>query len=344
MANWLRLLQKSDSIIRLYGVTREAAQGNPEAREYLKKNGIWDIADIWREGGGSAARLAVQAARDVWAGNKPNVVDGEFRVLDSPPWEHFLNRLIQQPNSANIIVGPTGQGKTQLAIKLAARLSEAHGYTVNWCCLFPGDVPDFGKTISLSTLVKRMNRLQSYLQATQDEDEEDLLGDTPAPKNEKKEPPVLPPQNRVVVIDEVGMAMSSNAQDPARRAALRALAESRHVRWHVVWIGQQLGQFPMGLLAQSICWIKRPDGREAELDRMDVPLVRHLWGAAREAHESLRSSEWYAEPWKHQKAWAYVDAQSINGGPGYQGLCPFSLYKTGEQAEPAAIGEDDADA
>lgn len=338
MSQLLRLLQKSPDIVRLYGVARDAAHGDPRALDYLKREGLYDIAEIWRTGGGVAARQLVQTAREVIRPTGEDVIDAEYREVGGPPWDAFLRRVFAQPNGAHIILGPVGSGKTSLAIKLAHRFHLAHGYKVNTVSMYPEDLPDFATPISTETLVKRMNMLRAYLRAVEDEDADDELDDK-VDDDKSQAPARLPPRRRVIIIDEAGMTLSSNPHDPVRQAALRALAQCRHVNWQVIYIGQLAGQFPLGLLGQSIVWVKRPDGREMDTDRISEPFVRRLWEQATEAFHNLRSYQWYGgeEAWQTPKSWAFVDAQSVNGGPGFSGLVPFTPYQSGEGDD----GEDD---
>jgi hypothetical protein len=200
------------------------------------------------------------------------------------------------------------------------------GYRVEACNMYADDCPPFAVTISTDTLVARMKKLGDYLKSLADEDTED--GEK---KAEPKPPKSMPPRNRIVIIDEAALAMSTAASDPARRAALQALAESRHLSWHVIYIGQLAGQLPTGLLGQAVVWIKEPGGREFQTDRQNNPAVRDLWTRATAAFDGLREYPFYKEPWLNRKCWAYCDCPSLNGVAGYTGLLPFLPWTPGEE-------------
>ncbi len=245
------------------------------------------------------------------------MIDGEYRVIeDGPPWRSFLNRLLHEKFGAHIILGQPGTGKTSLGVRLAERLSMALGYRIEGVNMYPEDLPETAVTIGMDTLTKRMKQLKQYLDslATPDEDEKESEGEEGTAG--------LPPTHRVILIDEAILAMSSSPMDPGRRAALQALAQCRHLSWIVIYIGQWAGQLPVALLSNSVVWVKQPTGREAETDR-DHPVVKKLWQDATEGFKSLRGWEWYIQPWKDKRSWAYCDCKSLNGGRGYQGMIPF---------------------
>ena len=346
MASLFRLLQKSDTVIRLYGMARRAAEGDPEAIEHLRRNGLYDIAELYRDGGGAAARAAVAAAREVWRPTDPNVIEGEFREVQSAPWEGFVKRLVRQPCGAHILIGPVGQGKTTLAKKLAQRVHEELGFGVECVNMYGEDVPEFASIIRSDTLVRRMQQLKWHLDSLADNsDEFRELEDQPLDPTVKRPtgPVAMPAKRKVIIIDEASLSLSTSPHDPARRAAIQALASCRHLDWVVILIGQWLSLIPLQVLAQSAVWFKKPDGKEPQTDR-DNPLVREMWQEAIEAFADLPRSPWYQPPYKTPKAWAYCYCQSLNGQAGYTGLVPFTpAVGTPQDAAPNQVDEENAE-
>lgn len=330
MLDALQLLQKAPALTRMGTQLVRAANGDPQALAYLKGEGLYEGLDVLRPGAGESARQVVQQLRDTALGIQStlagDIVEGEYEVLEEGevgyPWSGFLRRLIKQRFGGHILLGPMGQGKTSLALKLAWHWRALHGYRVECVELYGDDRPEWAVTLGTRTLVRRMQQLKKYLDSQSVDDE--LAGLEEDEEEDDGIPATLPPIRRVIIIDEAGMAMESNAANPVRKAALRALAQCRHLDWVVLYLGQMAGQIPLPLLGQSTVWVKQPNGREIYTDR-DNPIVRDLWERATAAFAQLKGSSHYTPPHADPRAWAYCDCPSLNGmARGYTGLVPFT--------------------
>ena len=323
-----RLLSHIPDVLKMAEAAGRAAQGDEDAQKYLREDAGFDALDLlMHRGAGGAARGIVEGAKMLINGEASELAEG-----GRYPWSGFIKRLLAQKSGGHILLGTMGTGKTQLAIKLASNW-QARGFEPEFCALYPDDVPDFGKTIHIETVVKRMQGLSAYLksQASPDDDETDDYVppeeirwhfELEKTKRGSKAKPQLPPARRVVVIDEAGLVLTSSAQDPARRAALQYVAQSRHCASQVLFLGQTATQIPLPLLGQSVCWLKKPLGDEAETDR-DNPLVQLLWEKAAEAFRGLGRSPYFVPPYQDVRSWAYVYALGLR----YRGLVPWTPYQ-----------------
>jgi hypothetical protein len=328
------LLRVAPGLIKTAAQVQKAVNGDPAALEYVKQQGWKDAIELVRPGTAANIDEAIHHGKQAFSALSMavdgNIIEGEFTELDdTPPWLGFSERLQRARCGGHIILGPIGAGKTTIAKRLAEKYYLNHGYKVEAVNMYPEDVPEFASIIGIDTLVKRMRQLGKYLksQTVLDPDELEAFG------NDDDEddgiPCSLPPQRRVIIIDEAILAMSSNPNDPARRAALQALAQCRHLDWVVIYIGQWAGQLPLALLGMCTVWVKQPGGREDETDR-DHPIVKGLWRRTTEAFATIKHSSqyrYYPDP----RAWAYCDCQSLNGQPGYSGLIPFNMPGSGDE-------------
>lgn len=323
--DYLRLVNSLPTVKRIYDAVNQAKSGDPAALTYLKKQGWVDIAEIVKPGVGEVARQSFKNVTDFVKGD---YIDAEWRVVDTYPWSGFLKRLLTCPAAGHIMLGPIGSGKTSLALRLAQRYQESLGYDVETTNLYLDDRPTFGTSIGMDTLVDRMAQLSRYLASFDKADVDSTEQPAGPPVDDEWNStegvtPSLPPTNKVIVIDEAGMAMSANYADPKRRASIQALAQCRHLSWQVLYIGQMAGQLSLPLLGQSIIWIKQPNGRESRTDRQH-PVVQDLWERAMAAFEDLPHSEFYVPPYNDPRAWAFCECQSLLGKPGYTGMVPFA--------------------
>jgi hypothetical protein len=332
----LRLLHAAGPASRLLVQVQRARDGDPEAIEYIKREGWAEALDLVRPGAGRAGLDLAEALRGVRpASSAGQVIEGEFREIEAPPWHRFLRWLVQREWGGYVILGPKGQGKTMLGLRLAEVWHEQLGWPVDGLNLYGEDRPDWLRPISLGTLDRRVRILQAALRSEMDpadldvdELDEELVIPDPSASLERI-------KRRIVVLDESGMAMTNSGQDRGRRLARIVMAQARHLEWNVVYIGQLAGQMPLDLLTAEATFVKRP-GDEARLDRQQ-PIVQDLWERAGEAFRDVRRTPWYSL-YPDVRAWCYVHCPTMGGQSfGYRGLMPFTLPGA-DVAEPVEAG------
>ena len=328
--NLTRILAHIPDIIKIVENAGKAATGDPQAQEYMRKDAGYDAIDIaLHRGAGGAARGVVEGVKILLSGEGAEPTD-----LGSLPWSGFVKRLYAQESGGHILLGQMGTGKTTLAVKLAWQWNNHLGYPVEWVGFYPEDVPNFGGKAHFSTLIHRMGCLASYLKSQGVKDEDEDLDDEDG--KQPKYPAKLPPKRRIVVIDEMGMAVTRKGITAEREAVLRYLAECRHVSSLVVFLAQYASQIPLNVIGQSTIWVKKPTGSEKETDR-DNPLVRQCWEEAETAFGGLRRSGWQVPPHQDVRSWAYVHCPSLSGKPGYKGMLPFTPYDPKATPPPVTI-------
>lgn len=317
-----QLASGGDAVARLFRAYTAATRGDPAALAYFRsRQAAMDVAAVLFPGREWMVNDILDRGEDLLAVVRGLVtgqlpwVEGQFRPADSspaPPWAGFLTRLRQQDSGGHIIIGPRGSGKTTLGKKLAWVWHQELGYTPEFLNMYHSDRPSWGTTITTETLVSRIDRLHRHLKSLSQPDPDEG-------PSEVTPDPGLPPQRRVIVIDESSLAFQRGSIDTARNAVFAAMGNARHVSWLLVFIAQWARMIPLELFADVTFWVKRPRGTEARFDR-DDPFIIDLWEKAHDAFKNLKHSPWYAEPYDHPEAWAYVRSAELN----YEGLVPFT--------------------
>lgn len=317
----LRVVGQSPTIVELAGMARQAAEGDEEARKYLKEHGIFRALDVIRDGAGSAARGALKAYREV----QPETIDCEFRVIEEhDSWERFIRWLKAQRWGTYAVIGPKGAGKTELAMRLAQVWKQQTGWAVESVNVYPESRYDFVECVPTRRFINRIHGIVELLNPPEP-------GEKQEPEEPGKHRPTTPEEidralekyrRRIVVIDEMSLLVGSGGMDAGRAMVRQVMAQARHLSWLIIYIGQLCRMFPADLLNCEAVFVKQPTGREAIVDRDDA-LTQNLWTRAMEAFEEVRKEPRWAD-YPDMRAWSYVDSPSC-GVHGYQGLMPASL-------------------
>ncbi len=321
----LKALPSAAELARTLGRVRA---GDPEAVRALADFRRWQpLAEAFSP---ELARLleGIEAARDAFAYtvSKPQAVEAEF--YEPMPWSGFVSRLKAQKFGGHIIMGYMGSGKTTLALKLAWLWKEAHGYVVDAVEMDDRSRPEWARAIDTQTLLHRAHKLKAYRSATVNPDPDEERAAKPRPR--EVGPPVT---ERVILIDEAGLAIPQTPSDPVRWAIREALVYSRHVNWLVIFCAQAARLIPQDIFGLTTVWVKAPPVRsgdrvkeqlmkQADTDR-DVPYIRELYDRAAEALSRVFVSNYFAGEYADLRAWAYVESPEL----GYTGVVPFRPWE-----------------
>lgn len=324
-----RFIERAPSALKLAGGINEARKGNPEALQYLLREGWKDGLEVYNPMYRNAAEIALPRAREavslfqsVISGN---VIDGDYRVIVDP-WVDVVRHVRAETYGAHVIVGPVGSGKTNLALRLAEVWRARHGYPVYVVAGYPGDLPDWAERASMTDLYEWVETLMLYLEPAKAQELEDEEEEEKPKRRKKKRRPVTERDiramsKRVIIIDEASMSMggiSSVGRQMARDVAACAMTQCRHTKWLVIYIGQLLRHIREDLRSNATLFVKQPSGQEDLNDRSDDPFVKNTWRTAGAAFEDLRRKPWYTNQ-PDLRSWSWVRSPML-GGHGFDGV------------------------
>jgi len=324
MPDVLRLLQAAPNAIRLMDSVKRALNGDQSAIDYLRSEGWWQALEIIQPGAGGIGQQvvhhgeqAVTAIRDALQGN---IIEGEYREVLG--YDHFVRWIRRQRWGSYVIIGPKGQGKTTLALRLAQVWNNETGWPVEMVNAYPEDRLEFVEPVGTRKFIARIKRLVDLLNPPEPNRDEDDDEDTEPVEPEMLDRMLEPYKRRIIVIDEMSLAVGTSGMDAGRILVRQIMAQARHLNWLIVYIGQLTRMLPQDLLNCDVVFVKKPAGREALTDRQE-PLSMDIWERATAAFQGVRNQpEWDHYP--DVRAWAYVDCQDMGVGKGYQGMMPFS--------------------
>lgn len=331
---------------RLAAAARGAlVEGDPAARAYLASQGWKDALELAQPGLGEAASAllwhAGRARREVAEAVGAAPPDGVRVAVERYPWDAAFAYLHRVRWGSFAILGPRGEGKTTLALRLAERWRERLGYPVEAVGMYVEDRPDWVTGVLPEEIVRRAERLRAAVNAV------DTAGSVPDPieaglvaaaerRRRGRRPAAGAPRltleqaerllagyaGRILIVDEVGLNLGRGALTPLRLALLDLFNQARHLGWLVVYCAQSSRQIPPELLNGQGVFVKRPLGSEVGTDRERGP-TRDLWIEATAAFETLHQQPLWSEV-PDPRAWAWLSIADLGGGRrAWTGLAPF---------------------
>lgn len=331
VADAFRLLSALPTATKLAALISRAAKGDMAALVELKSNGWAEALDLFvAPGTGEKARNILSNGTEVYRNIQSirgkDYIDAQYRVLT--PWHEFLSWLQHRRWGTFVILGPKGQGKTTLALRLGQVLQQQTGWNVEAVNLYSEDRYDWIDLVPPTRFQNRIKHITSLLNPP-----EEKPGEPPTEIDpDELERQLEHYRRRIVVIDEMSLVATSHGQDPGRQMVRQIMAQARHLQWVIIYIGQLAKMLPNDLLNCEAVFIKHPTGREAIVDRDDA-LTQDLWERATEAFSTMRSSEYYREPYADPRAWSFVDCPDLGHGHGWSGLMPCGVPTNSEVSD-----------
>ena len=299
----IRTAQQVGPATRVATAARDAIRDrNPDAIAYLVAQGWKDALDIAQPGLGDAASSLIwhanQAHRETLAAIEGNAANGYHVEVEGYPWDTAFRYLRGLRWGSFTILGPRGQGKTQLALRLAEKWRDKLGYEVETVGMYPEDRPSWATGVLPEDFVKRAVRLRAAINAVDtqgvERDPLDAMFDDGAPKKratsltvEQADQLLTAYSGRIVIFDEVGLNLGRGGMSALRNAMLDLFNQARHLGWLIIYCAQSSRQIPPDLLNGLGVFVKRPLGDEAGTDRDRGP-TKEIWEAAVPAFELLR--------------------------------------------------------
>lgn len=335
MSNLYHLLQRVPAGMRLANTISRAVNGDPEAAEELRRNGVGLAIDFMvGPGYGDVSRRILHQTNDFLAGVNDtlngNVIDGEF--VELPPWYDFTKWIKRQTWGSYVILGPKGQGKTTLALRLAQLWHEKTHYPVEVVMTYPEDRYNFVKPVPTQRFINRIKAIIGLLNSSDKEEEEE---ETDTLDSNEINHQLAKYKHRIVVIDEMSLTVGTSGTDAGRAMVRQIMAQARHLQWLLIYVGQLAKMLPNDLLNCEAIFVKKPNGREILTDR-DDRLTRELWQDAEETFSRIRKNAWWKE-YPDIRAWAHVDCRDMGNGRSYKGPVPFSLPSSADNIEVVSV-------
>ena len=330
-----RVMAAAPAILDLYESAQAARAGDDAARKALLDRAPSQIAEIVSPGLGPVVDNVRSEATHTFDRIKQhlggNVIEAEYRDVSLPtPWKAFAEWFYALDWGTSVILGPKGQGKTYMAMHLAARFQAATGYRILAVNVYPDDIPERIRGIttpmSLATFVDITNYIRKTLGLDFTVDNSDQAKDLDDIEAFMQSEGALDGlKGAIVVLDEAGLAIPRQGGGSIREAALTVMQQARHLEWIVIYIGQNSRQIPQELFSNEVLFLKRPLGNEPHMDR-ENPWIREAWREAITAFGQLPETPWF-DALPDPRGWAYAVCPSLNtmDDIGYRGLVPFQV-------------------
>ncbi len=300
MTDPVRLLELGADMLR-------SRRGDQDARGRLMRNALPLAADyLIRPGAGRLLERGLETLRDVAAEEGWRLPGGLATIGEGDPlpnYEPFVERLVAAPFGFYTIMGEPGTGKTVLALRLAQRIAEEHGYqVVSVGGMHPDDrrkwkTDEWIQLEAPGAFVKAMDAVaETMVTARVHRHRRELTG-------------------RVILLDDAIMTAHISAKR-FNQSLTQAWSIYRHLDWVVLLTARMFRALTTIAENADARFLKRPDWQQLSSER---DKARFWWRDAEAAYKGLRhSADWQTRP--REREWIYVQAPGLR----YTGLMPYS--------------------